>query len=155
MLSYRKQSKQEMGELMIVIKMCIYALSTMLIGIMGWTMVLGRKWHNARKTGGEDVFNGALHQYCAGICFRIAILIGIAVEGALTIKYGLHRPHLPGFMGHLWCGVAPFLILFPVCYFWITGENEKLGRYHRVVTYPCFAAAISMAVTGDLLLHSL
>jgi hypothetical protein len=138
-----------------LVKIVIYALSVILIGLMVWTMALGRGLHNTHKKGEKDIFNGTVHQSWARKCFWLAVIIAIAVETLLTIKYGFNRPHIPGFLSHLWSGVVPFGILLTVAVFWITGEHEKLGKWHRCIVYPCFVVALIMATTGDILVYRL
>lgn len=140
--------------MLLVIRYVIYFLSAVLTVAFFVTLYLGREIHNAKKHDKEDILNEPAHIILGRACFWIALMIAMSVEGMLTIRYGFHmRPHIPGFLGHLWGGVVPFVILVPTCVFWVDGK--RFPRLHRWLVYPCFISALSMASTGDILVHNL
>jgi hypothetical protein len=141
------------------IKIVIYLLSVLLVGIAITTMFIGRNVRRKRRNEAvqeSDVNKTTRRHALCGMAYAvIGLLAAVAVEILLTVKYGLHRPHLPGFMWHLLGGVVPFALLLPICVFWITGKHKTLKRWHKRLTYPLIGVTIIMAATGDWFVYHL
>ena len=139
---------------MLILKIVIYLLSIVLLITLICVGLMGLYLRRTREAGEWDVLIDVFHEYGAKGAFCLAWVIVGFIESILTLKYGFHRPHLPGFALHLWSGSVPFGILISTCVFWITGAS-RLRRWHRFVAYPCIAATTWMVITGDLLISHL